>query len=59
MKIKDEWVDWLHSITYLAVIWLCFLVIIVCAVISCVAETRVQIEMIKTGKVPTEVSYGK
>ena len=32
---------------------------IVLSVISCVAETRVQIEMIKTGKVPTEVSYGK
>lgn len=59
MEIKDKWVDWLCITTYLAVIWFCFLVIIVCGVISCVAETRNNIEMIKTGKVPTEVSYGK
>jgi hypothetical protein len=29
---------------------------VVFSVISCVAETRVQIEMIKTGKVPVEVN---
>jgi hypothetical protein len=59
MVTKEKLVDWFCTITYCAIIWLCFLVIIVCAVISCVAETRMNIEVIKSGNVPVEVHNEK
>lgn len=49
--------EYLGCIIHFIIIAL-FLWGVVFSVISCVAETRVQIEMIKTGKVPLEVSDG-
>lgn len=51
-------INWIEFFVDIAIICI-FLGSIVLSVISCVAETRVQIEMIKTGKVPLEVSDEK
>lgn len=59
MVTKEKLVDWFCCSIYTGLILFFVLMSIVLSVISCVAETRVQIEMIKTGKVPTEVSYEK
>lgn len=45
------------STIYICIVVVLFLWCVVFEIIGCVAETRVQIEMIKSGKVPVEASY--
>lgn len=53
MAKTDKIVDFFCCSIYIAILLWC----IVFAIISCVAETRVYVEMIRSGKVPVEASY--
>ena len=58
ISIQPKWCALIGCFVDIAIICI-FLVGIVFSAIQCVAETRMSIEVIRSGKVPTEVSFEK